>query len=72
MHCGGLIEGSPRLAIVLPQAFFRQNGGVEPCHVFLGGRTMVLEELLTGWFEWGPSTDVPFVGDQHGLAGDRL
>jgi hypothetical protein len=42
--------------IVLLQVFFEKNGGVEPCHVFLVGQTMVLSELLTGQFEWGPGS----------------
>jgi hypothetical protein len=48
MRSRGLIEVLAHLVIVLPQAFSQENGGVEPCHVFLVGRIMVLVELLTG------------------------
>jgi hypothetical protein len=45
---GGPVEGLAHLVIVLPQAFSQKNRGVEPCHVFLVGRIMVLGKLLTG------------------------
>jgi hypothetical protein len=52
----GSVEGSTCLVIILPQAFSQKNEGVEPCHVFLVGRIMVLGELPTGQFEWGPGS----------------
>jgi hypothetical protein len=30
--------------------------GLSSVTVFLAGRTVVLGELLTGWFEWGPGS----------------
>jgi hypothetical protein len=30
--------------------------GLSDVIIFLAGRTVVLGELLTGWFEWGPSS----------------
>jgi hypothetical protein len=51
-----LVEGLSCLVIVHPQAFSRKNRGVEPCHIFLVGQTMVLGEMLSGQFEWGPSS----------------
>jgi hypothetical protein len=42
----GLVEGLAHLVIILPQAFSQKNGRVEPYHVFLIGRIMMLDELL--------------------------
>jgi hypothetical protein len=55
-HSRGPIDGSARLAIVLPQAFSEKTEGLSRAIFFLVGRTMVLGELLTGQFEWGPSS----------------
>ncbi|RLN00903.1 hypothetical protein C2845_PM06G16930 [Panicum miliaceum] len=43
-----------RLLYVTPQASVRWDGGGEPCHVILVGRTVVLVELQSGQFEWVP------------------
>ena len=34
--------------------------GLSHAMIFLYGQIMVLDELLTGWSEWGP--DIPFTG----------
>jgi hypothetical protein len=34
--------------------FSDKTEGLSSVMVFLVGRTVVLGELLTGWFEWGP------------------
>jgi hypothetical protein len=52
----GPVEGSACLVIILPKAFSLENREVKSCHVFLVGRIMVLDELLTGQFEWGRSS----------------
>jgi hypothetical protein len=63
-HALGLFASlSPRtvkwldhLVVILLQAFSQENRGVEPCHVFLVRRIMVLDELLMGQLEWGPGS----------------
>jgi hypothetical protein len=54
--CKGPIAGLFCLVIIHPQVFSQKNGGAKPWHVFLVRRIMVLGELPTGPFEWGPNS----------------
>jgi hypothetical protein len=44
------------LLFVPPHVFSNKMEGLSRATIFLAGRIMVLGELLTGQFEWGPGS----------------